>query len=394
MELTAKAATDSEKQLEIQRQKTKHAATAVEGCLQGRHPDEVATEARKRVDSARWAFEAAEAQRTEARRQHDKAIASHVAATKEANASRTQLLTAQKLLDEALAEVGLPDVAALVMATLLPDEIAQSTELEKTIDDKLRRAEGGVSGVAGQLDTWRSGRPESLAADADIDRLCAEAGAVGQDKGSVAKSVGGIEQQLKDAAKNAHTLEGTRSKLIERRKEAERWKLIDELIGTADGSRFRRLAQGYHLMELADFANRRLEKLSDRYRLCVRRGEHGEPTMDFLVQDSHQADVERPLTTLSGGETFLVSLALALALSDFRAVRMPVETVLIDEGFGTLDPVTLNTVVQALENLQTSTGKRVGIISHVGGLAERIGGRVLVKRVAAGRSEIVIEHSD
>ena len=394
MELTAKAASDSEKQLETQRQRTKHAATAVEGCFQGRHPDEVATEAQKRVDSARSALEAGEAQRSEARRQHDKAIASQIAATKEANASRNLLVAAQKLLDKALAEVGLPDVAALEKATLLLDEIAQSTELEKTIDDKLRRAEGGVSGVAGQLDTWRSSRPESLAADADLDRLCAEAGAVGQDKGSVAKSLGGIEQQLKDAAKNAQTLEGTRSKLIERRKEAERWKLIDELIGTADGSRFRRLAQGYHLMELADFANRRLEKLSDRYRLCVRRGEHGEPTMDFLVQDSHQADVERPLTTLSGGETFLVSLALALALSDFRAVRMPVETVLIDEGFGTLDSGTLNSVVQALESLQTSTGKRVGIISHVGGLAERIGGRVLVKRVAAGRSEIVIEHSD
>ena len=96
------------------------------------------------------------------------------------------------------------------------------------------------------------------------------------------------------------------------------------------------------------------------------------------------------MTSLSGGETFLVSLA----LSDFRAVRMPVETVLIDEGFGTLDSGTLNSVVQALESLQTSTGKRVGIISHVGGLAEPIGGRVLVKRVAAGRSEIVIEHSD
>jgi exonuclease SbcC len=122
-------------------------------------------------------------------------------------------------------------------------------------------------------------------------------------------------------------------------------------------------------------------------------GENGIPTMDFLVQDSHHADRERPLTTLSGGETFLVSLALALALADFRAVRMPIETVLIDEGFGTLDPVTLNVVVQALENLQTSTGARVGIISHVSGLAERIGGRVLVERIAAGRSRIVVEVS-
>ena len=159
----------------------------------------------------------------------------------------------------------------------------------------------------------------------------------------------------------------------------------------ADGSRFRRLAQGYHLVELAGYANCRLAKLTDRYRLCVPLGEHGAPTMDFLVQDAHQADRERPLTTLSGGETFLVSLALALALADFRAVRMPIETVLIDEGFGTLDPVTLNTVVQALETLQTSTKARVGIISHVGGLSERIGGRVLVERVAAGRSRIVVE---
>jgi exonuclease SbcC len=163
------------------------------------------------------------------------------------------------------------------------------------------------------------------------------------------------------------------------------------MIGTSNGSRFRNLAQGYHLIKLVEYANLRMEKLSARYRLRVYHSEQGAPTLDLTVQDSHQADRERPLTTLSGGETFMVSLALALALSDFRAVRMPIETVLIDEGFGTLDPVTLNTVVQALENLQSASGARVGIISHVAGLSERIGGRVLVKREAAGRSRIMIE---
>jgi exonuclease SbcC len=96
------------------------------------------------------------------------------------------------------------------------------------------------------------------------------------------------------------------------------------------------------------------------------------------------------LTTLSGGETFLVSLALALALADYRAVEMPIETLLLDEGFGTLDTDTLNTAMDALERLQ-ARGTQIGIISHLGGLRERIEARIVVDKVGNGRSEIRFE---
>ena len=122
----------------------------------------------------------------------------------------------------------------------------------------------------------------------------------------------------------------------------------------------------------------------------LRHHPEGVMSLSFAVRDAHFADAERPPTTLSGGETFLVSLALALALADYRAVEMPIETLLLDEGFGTLDTDTLNTAMDALERLQ-ARGTQIGIISHLGGLRERIEARIVVGKVGNGRSEIRFE---
>jgi exonuclease SbcC len=367
------------------------AATKAAACLDGRSPDEVEQAWSARLGAARkTATESDERHRT-SRLSLEGAMAAEQAATAEESAARKRSDTAGRALAAALAAIGLGGVEEIEMARLEPGEHARLVAAEKAIDDALQVAEGGIRTVEAQREASLAARPPTLPDDVPLDRLVEEERRLSQARRDVVSRLGEIRTTLSQAEELAGKLAETRGALAERRREAERWRMIDDLIGTADGSRFRRLAQGYHLVELAGYANCRLAKLTDRYRLCVPLGEHGAPTMDFLVQDAHQADRERPLTTLSGGETFLVSLALALALADFRAVRMPIETVLIDEGFGTLDPVTLNTVVQALETLQTSTKARVGIISHVGGLSERIGGRVLVERVAAGRSRIVVE---
>ena len=111
------------------------------------------------------------------------------------------------------------------------------------------------------------------------------------------------------------------------------------------------------------------------------------------MRDAHHANEERPITTLSGGETFLVSLALALALADYRTVRMPVETLLLDEGFGTLDQRTLEEVLGILKGLGGALGRRtqVGIISHVEALREAIPARILVEPTGPGRSTVRVE---
>ena len=169
------------------------------------------------------------------------------------------------------------------------------------------------------------------------------------------------------------------------------WETIHRLIGTRDGEGFKLFAQSLNLQELVDRANMRLAKLSPRYSLAVATGDNNEPKLDFAMVDHHQADAHRPLTTLSGGETFLVSLALALGLSDFRRVEMPVETLLLDEGFGTLDQETLDVAMATLRQLQQESVQQIGIISHVESLKDRVDTRIVVEKLGNGRSTLFAE---
>ena len=154
-------------------------------------------------------------------------------------------------------------------------------------------------------------------------------------------------------------------------KEFSTWATLSSLIGSADGQAFRNFAQGLTLDHLIHLANIHLERLHDRYFLA--RQDDG--SLNLNIIDSYQADAIRPVETLSGGESFLVSLALALALSDLASYRVNIESLFLDEGFGTLDPETLETALNALDHLQAS-GRMIGIISHVQSLKERIPGRI------------------
>lgn len=162
------------------------------------------------------------------------------------------------------------------------------------------------------------------------------------------------------------------------------WLQLDELIGSSTGDSFAVFAQGLTLDLLLVEANRRLAELARRYRLQRNRG--GE--LDFVVVDLDLGGSARSLMSLSGGETFLVSLALALALATLAAPRSRVETLFLDEGFGTLDAASLEQALGALDALQAA-GCQVGIISHVDGIAERIGAQVVVQPEGAGQSRVV-----
>ena len=155
------------------------------------------------------------------------------------------------------------------------------------------------------------------------------------------------------------------------------------LIGSENGKKFSRFAQGLTLARLTELANRHLLRLSDRYRIL----KTAEKDLDLQIIDGYQADVVRPMATLSGGESFLVSLALALGLSDLASRKVQINSLFIDEGFGTLDADTLDIAVSALENLQAN-GKAIGIISHVEALKERIGTQIQVSKQAGGSSKI------
>lgn len=149
--------------------------------------------------------------------------------------------------------------------------------------------------------------------------------------------------------------------------EYDLWQQLNSLIGSADGAKYRKFAQGLTLDHLVYLANQQLERLHGRYQLARRSS--GE--LELEVIDTWQADAARDTKTLSGGESFLVSLALALALSDLVSHKTSIDSLFLDEGFGTLDGETLEVALDALDNLNAS-GKMIGVISHVEALKERI----------------------
>ena len=166
----------------------------------------------------------------------------------------------------------------------------------------------------------------------------------------------------------------------------EKWDLLNRMIGDRNGNKFANFAQGLTLQNLLVFANRRLQNLSDRYLL-------NKPVDDgpLTVLDQYQGNIQRSVTTLSGGESFLISLALALSLSDMASKNVKLESLFIDEGFGTLDQETLEIAMNTLEKLQTESQKTVGVISHVETLKERINVQIKLQKDAMGYSSILVE---
>lgn len=160
----------------------------------------------------------------------------------------------------------------------------------------------------------------------------------------------------------------------EKEREFHRWKILCDTFGSASGSVFKEIAQSYTLGILIEYANRQLELLTDQYRLKSEVN-----TLTLKVVDRYMGNEERSVRTLSGGETFLISLALALGLSELAGDNIHVETLFIDEGFGSLDQQSLHVTMDALEQLRAQ-GRKIGIISHVSGLTERITAQIRVKK--------------
>lgn len=166
--------------------------------------------------------------------------------------------------------------------------------------------------------------------------------------------------------------------------ENQRWGRIAALIGSSDGGAFRKIAQAYNLDLLVQHANVQLRQLARRYRL-----QRGGSPLGLLVMDTEMGDERRSVHSLSGGETFLVSLALALGLASMASSKLKIESLFIDEGFGSLDPESLQIAMDALDSLQAQ-GRKVAVISHVAQMHERIPVQIQVQRMGNGQSGLRI----
>ncbi len=190
--------------------------------------------------------------------------------------------------------------------------------------------------------------------------------------------------QLIDDDKRRSQSQALLAQIDAARAEHQRWGRIAALIGSSDGGAFRKIAQAYNLDLLAQHANVQLRQLARRYRL--KRG--GSP-LGLLVMDTEMGDELRSVHSLSGGETFLVSLALALGLASMASSKLKIESLFIDEGFGSLDPESLQIAMDALDSLQAQ-GRKVAVISHVAEMHERIPVQIQVRRQGNGQSDLQI----
>ena len=199
------------------------------------------------------------------------------------------------------------------------------------------------------------------------------------------QSIGQQKLRLEENTRNIDRIKEEKEHADRLREEYLKWDRLCHHFGDERGKNFRNIAQSFVLKELLAGANFYLQRLTDRYELECQAG-----SLTILLRDFHQGGSARPACTLSGGESFLVSLSLALGLSSLSRQSLSVDTLFIDEGFGTLSSDYLNTVMDTLEKLHRMGGKKVGIISHVEGLKERIKTQIQVRRIDSSRSEIEV----
>ncbi len=195
-----------------------------------------------------------------------------------------------------------------------------------------------------------------------------------------------LDKKLEDDILKREKVKENQIKLEQLLKDQKLWHKMNELIGDGTGKKFSNFVQDLSLKQLLAFGNKRLVGFSDRYLFEF------EPEAESLnVIDTFMGNTKRSVSSLSGGESFKLSLALAFALSDMAAKNVNIESLFIDEGFGTLDPESLDQAITILEHMQATSNKSIGIISHVGELKERIGTKIKLVPAGSGYSRIELE---
>ena len=272
------------------------------------------------------------------------------------------------------------DETAYLAALLSDEQQTQLSELKTRLEKALTEAHALALSSTQQLAQLQTLPHSALSLeqlDEQLQALAAQLRALTQRQGEVRAQLQGDDERRQGQ-------QSLFAAISAKQADYDLWQQLNSLIGSADGAKYRKFAQGLTLDHLVYLANQQLARLHGRYQLARRSS--GE--LELEVIDTWQADAARDTKTLSGGESFLVSLALALALSDLVSHKTSIDSLFLDEGFGTLDGETLEVALDALDNLNAS-GKMIGVISHVEALKERIAVQLKVhKSVGMGYSAL------
>lgn len=290
----------------------------------------------------------------------------------------------QQAIDKWIKEKG--DITHEQLAGLLEKDnawIQAEKQLLKALTETITTARATLAERRKQLEQHNSlpVKPEYEETKAILQEKLTESNELEENRNKRATE---IEVILSSNTKLKEQMKGLEKELKEKSVSAENWKKLNVLLGSANGNKFKEIAQGYTLETLLAYTNTHLQELSPRYHL-----QRIPDTLALQVTDTDMLNEIRTIHSLSGGESFLISLALALGLSSLSSNRMKVESLFIDEGFGSLDSDTLRIAMDALENLRTQ-GRKIGVISHVAEMTERITVQIKVSKTSNGKSEIQV----
>lgn len=293
--------------------------------------------------------------------------------TERLSEAQGRCLTQQTEWQARLAQSPFADEQAFLRALLADEHAEQLHALKQELDTQLHTAQTLLTAATEQIEQLsKQAKTEYSSAE-----LAEQRRAINQQLSELNRKLGTLEHTLTTDSHNRETQQSLLHSIEQQKVLYDQWQQLNGLIGSADGSKYRKFVQGLTLDHLVSLANRQLALLHNRYQLIRR--EQGE--LEIEIIDTWQGDIQRDTRTLSGGESFLVSLALALALSELVSQKTRIDSLFLDEGFGTLDSETLEMALNALDNLNAE-GKTIGIISHVEALKERIPVQIKVHKSA------------
>jgi len=324
------------------------------------------------LDTARTAL-------TEATNAWAAARAKAETAADELSGAQQALETAQAVLADALADTDLVQDDLGILFALPGTEVT-------ALRQRLRELDDAVTSARAALDSRRKDHTEAEAAglpEESPEALTDALSVLDVANQTRAERIGAIDGELQRDIETRTALAGLEAEIAQARSELDVWEAVNHAAGSRNGDKFTRVAQSVTLDVLVDHANHHLADLNPRYRL--RRA----ADLALQVEDRDMGGEARATRSLSGGERFLVSLALALALSRMGGKGGLAATLFIDEGFGSLDAGSLDLAIDALESLQ-SQGRQVGVISHVEAMKERIPTRIAVHKQGGGKSAIEV----
>jgi len=280
-----------------------------------------------------------------------------------------------------IAKHGFATLAALKATFLSADTVEQLEQQKEQVQKQLAAQEQQLSSIQKTLDKTLK---KQLTKET-VEVLSARFHNLDAQYQELLQQIGRYKQQLEENEERKATGQNLLQQIDLQKKEFDRWTKLQDLIGAKDGKKFRVFAQGLTLKKLTELANRHLIQLNGRYLL----NKPADKDLELQIIDTYQADNVRSINTLSGGESFLVSLSLALGLSDLAGRNTQIQSLFIDEGFGTLDESALDLAISTLENLQAS-GKTIGVISHIKELKERIATQIQIQKTGSGFSQVQV----